>query len=43
MNLPPRTIRGVESNGMILMAENDKGDLSFVIPEKDFNPGSGIH
>jgi len=42
MNLPPRKIKGVESNGMILMAENENGELSFVIPEKDFNPGSGI-
>ncbi|MFK7784354.1 MAG: methionine--tRNA ligase [Crocinitomicaceae bacterium] len=43
MNLPPRKIRGVESNGMILMAENADGELSFVSPEKDFEAGSGIH
>lgn len=42
MNLPPRKIRGVESNGMILMAENAKGELSFVIPEKEFEAGSEI-
>ena len=43
MNLPPRKIRGVESKGMILMAENGKGELSFVGPEKDFESGCGIH
>jgi methionyl-tRNA synthetase len=29
MNLPPRKIRGVESQGMILMAEDKDGKLSF--------------
>lgn len=42
MNLPPRKIKGVESNGMILMAENADGELSFVSPEKDFEAGSGV-
>jgi methionyl-tRNA synthetase len=42
MNLPPRKIKGVESNGMILMAENADGELSFVSPEKEFEAGSGI-
>ncbi|MGB0806492.1 MAG: methionine--tRNA ligase [Salibacteraceae bacterium] len=28
MNLPPRKIRGVVSEGMLLMAENEKGELS---------------
>lgn len=42
MNLPPRKIMGVESNGMILMAENEEGELSFVSPEKDFKAGGGI-
>jgi len=43
MNLPPRKIRGVESQGMILMAEDAQGNLSFMSPEKDFEAGSGIH
>lgn len=34
-NLAPRTMRGIESQGMILMAENSEGQLSFVSP----NPG----
>jgi methionyl-tRNA synthetase len=42
MNLAPRKIRGVESQGMILMAENDKGELAFVSPEKDFEAGGEI-
>ncbi len=43
MNLPPRKIRGVESQGMILMAEDNDGNLSFMSPEKDFEAGCGIH
>jgi len=42
MNLAPRKIRGVESQGMILMAENDKGELSFISPEKDFEAGGEV-
>jgi len=42
MNLAPRKIRGVESQGMILMAENTEGQLSFMIPEKGFEAGGEI-
>ncbi|MGB0402793.1 MAG: methionine--tRNA ligase subunit beta, partial [Salibacteraceae bacterium] len=42
LNLAPRKIRGVESQGMILMAENAEGTLSFVSPEKDMDSGSEI-
>ncbi len=38
-NLAPRKIRGVESKGMILMAENDKGELCLVSPTKPFGTG----
>ncbi|HKK87220.1 MAG TPA: methionine--tRNA ligase [Saprospiraceae bacterium] len=38
-NLAPKKLRGVMSNGMILMAENEKGDLAFVSPERDWKPG----
>lgn len=34
-NLAPRKIKGVESNGMILMTETSNKTLSFIIPEKD--------
>ncbi|MFK7774531.1 MAG: methionine--tRNA ligase [Saprospiraceae bacterium] len=33
-NLAPRKMRGVESQGMILMAENEKGELTFVSADK---------
>lgn len=42
LNLEPRKIRGVESQGMILMAENEAGELSFMTPEKNFNGGFEI-
>jgi methionyl-tRNA synthetase len=42
LNLEPRKIRGVESQGMILMAENASGELSFVSPEKEFGAGGEI-
>jgi methionyl-tRNA synthetase len=43
VNLAPRKIKGIESQGMILMAENQKGELSFVAPvEEGSNNGSII-
>ena len=43
VNLAPRKIKGIESQGMILMAENKNGELSFVSPiEKSSNNGSII-
>ncbi len=42
LNLAPRKIRGVESQGMILMAENEEGKLSFVSPTEGFGPGSEV-
>lgn len=42
-NLAPREIRGVESNGMILMTDAKDGSLAFVEPEKkDINNGAQI-
>ena len=34
-NLAPRTIRGVESQGMILMTDTTDGKLAFIEPEND--------
>jgi methionyl-tRNA synthetase len=42
MNLAPRKIRGIESKGMILMAENNEGELAFVSPEKAMDNGGEI-
>jgi methionyl-tRNA synthetase len=41
-NLEPRKIRGIESNGMILMAEDAEGKLVFVQPGRTVDPGSSI-
>ncbi|MFN3299302.1 MAG: methionine--tRNA ligase [Sediminibacterium sp.] len=41
-NLAPRKMRGIESNGMILMAEDANGKLHFINPEDNINPGSGV-
>lgn len=43
VNLAPKSLKGIESQGMILMAENLDGSLSFVSPEdKEILPGSTI-
>jgi methionyl-tRNA synthetase len=41
-NLAPRKMRGIESNGMILMAEDKEGKLHFVHPATLINPGAGV-
>jgi methionyl-tRNA synthetase len=41
-NLAPRKMRGIESNGMILMAEDAAGKLYFVKPEGNTPPGSTV-
>ena len=42
INLATRKIRGVESKGMILMAENSQGELAFISPTKDLESGNTI-
>jgi methionyl-tRNA synthetase len=42
VNLAPRKMRGIESQGMILMAESADGKLHFVHPADMINPGSGV-
>ncbi len=41
-NLAPRKMRGIESQGMILMAEDISGKLVFVSPKSIVSPGSGV-
>jgi len=41
-NLAPRKMRGIESNGMILMAEDKSGKLHFVSPGDKIDAGSGV-
>ena len=42
VNLEPRTIKGIVSQGMILMAEDADGRLDFVSPHTAMRPGSVI-
>lgn len=42
VNLAPRKMRGIESQGMILMAEDNNGKLIFVSPLEDTTTGSEV-
>lgn len=41
-NFPPRKLKGVESQGMILSAENPDGTLTVISPADTLTPGSKI-
>lgn len=41
-NFPPRKLKGIESQGMILSAENPDGSLTVITPEGPLTPGSKI-
>jgi methionyl-tRNA synthetase len=41
-NLPPRKMCGIVSEGMILAAEDEKGNMSLICPEKDVESGAEI-
>jgi len=42
VNLEPRKLKGIESQGMILMAENADGSLAFVSPDTKISNGGEI-
>ncbi len=42
LNLAPRKIMGIESQGMILLAEDHDGKLVFVTPENEVSEGSSV-
>ena len=42
VNLAPRKIRGVESQGMILMTDTPDGKLTFVAPSKEIKNGQAV-
>jgi methionyl-tRNA synthetase len=42
VNLAPRDLKGISSQGMILLAEDNNGKLTFVVPEKDTPDGSSV-
>jgi len=41
-NLAPRKMKGIESNGMILMAEDKDGQLKFINPDEAIVNGSSV-
>jgi methionyl-tRNA synthetase len=41
-NLAPRTIRGLESNGMLFAVGSDD-TFAFLVPSKDVPPGTAAH
>ncbi len=41
-NLKPRTIRGIESKGMILMAKEPNGNMRFITPQEALSNGAKI-
>ena len=41
VNLEPRMVMGIESNGMLLAASDDSGPV-LLRPDKDVPPGSGV-
>lgn len=41
-NLEPATLRGVESQGMLLAASDSEGRLAIVTPEKPVAPGAQV-
>ncbi|HSE56950.1 MAG TPA: hypothetical protein VLB02_02615 [Candidatus Paceibacterota bacterium] len=42
INLEPRTIRGLESNGMLMAVDGSDGAPVFLIPEKEVVPGARV-
>lgn len=42
VNLAPKELRGIVSEGMILMGENYDGTLNFIVPQNKINNGSEI-
>lgn len=43
VNLTPRKIKGIESQGMLLLSENEDGRLFFIEPGKDAEDGAEIN
>jgi len=41
-NLAPRTIRGLESQGMVLAVDGEDGNPVFLVPEKEAPSGSKV-
>lgn len=41
-NLQPATLRGIESQGMLLAASDDEGRLAIVSPQRPVRPGARV-
>ena len=41
-NLEPRKMRGIESQGMLLASDNEKGKVILLTPESDIEVGSKV-
>ena len=42
VNLAPRAIRGLESNGMLMAVDGTDGAPVFLVPEKEVMPGAKV-
>ena len=42
VNLEPRTIRGIESHGMLMAVDGKDGKPVFLTPEDEVNPGAKV-
>lgn len=42
-NLQPKTLKGIQSQGMLLAAEDSKGEVVLLAPEREIEDGSKIH
>lgn len=43
MNLDPRKIRGIDSHGMLLAAEDSAGAVSLLVPMRKIKQGTRVH
>ena len=41
-NLEPATLRGVESQGMLLAASDSEGRLAIIMPDRPISPGATV-
>ena len=41
-NLKPAMLRGVESHGMLLAAQDENGTLALLQPDKEIEPGAAV-
>ena len=42
VNLAPRILRGIESQGMLLAASDEAG-VALLVPERELPPGTSLH